>query len=158
MKILLDKGADVNAQGGRFYDNALEAASAGGHQEVVRTLLAKGADLNARGGYHGTALHAAVTGGNETDFLADEGGNETDPLADDGGEEEDDYYGKTAQILVENGAGVNTQSGKYGTVLQAASRYGRWKDVRSLLDNGAAVNTKAGKYGTALLAASRFGH
>ena len=32
--MLLDKGADVNTQGGD-YSNALQAASLGGHQEVV---------------------------------------------------------------------------------------------------------------------------
>jgi ankyrin repeat protein len=40
--ILLDKGADVNAQGG-VYSNALQAASCRGHKEVVRMLLDKGA-------------------------------------------------------------------------------------------------------------------
>ncbi|KAJ5102656.1 Pfs NACHT and ankyrin domain protein [Penicillium argentinense] len=43
---LIDKGADVNAQGGR-YGNALQAASEGGHQEIVKLLLAKGADFKA---------------------------------------------------------------------------------------------------------------
>ncbi|KAI4086592.1 MAG: hypothetical protein L6R37_008403 [Teloschistes peruensis] len=41
-KMLLDKGADVNAQGGR-YRNALQAASAEGHGQVVQMLLDKGA-------------------------------------------------------------------------------------------------------------------
>jgi hypothetical protein len=41
-KLLLDQGADVNAQGGR-YGNALQAASAGGHEQVVKTLLDAGA-------------------------------------------------------------------------------------------------------------------
>jgi hypothetical protein len=35
---LLDKHADVNAQGGE-YDNALQAASLGGHKQVVKLLL-----------------------------------------------------------------------------------------------------------------------
>jgi ankyrin repeat protein len=45
VKLLLDKGADVNAQGGR-YGNALYAASLGGHEQVVKLLLDKGADTN----------------------------------------------------------------------------------------------------------------
>ncbi|KAL8762540.1 MAG: hypothetical protein Q9194_007526 [Teloschistes cf. exilis] len=41
-KMLLDKGADVNAQKGE-YGNALPAASNGGHDQVVQMLLDKGA-------------------------------------------------------------------------------------------------------------------
>ncbi|OAG14003.1 hypothetical protein CC77DRAFT_949600, partial [Alternaria alternata] len=42
VKTLLNAGADVNAQGGR-YGNALQAASWGGHEQVVKTLLNAGA-------------------------------------------------------------------------------------------------------------------
>ncbi|KAF2135060.1 uncharacterized protein K452DRAFT_314243, partial [Aplosporella prunicola CBS 121167] len=45
---LLDKGADVNAQGGTF-GNALYAASSEGHEKIVQMLLDKGADVNAQG-------------------------------------------------------------------------------------------------------------
>ncbi|KAF2623342.1 hypothetical protein BU25DRAFT_177537 [Macroventuria anomochaeta] len=64
VKMLLDKGADVNAQSG-YYGNALHAASAGGHEQVVKMLLDKGADVNAQGGYSGNALQAASAGGHE---------------------------------------------------------------------------------------------
>jgi ankyrin repeat protein len=47
--LLLEKGADVNAQGG-YFGNALQAASSGGHDSVVTLLLDKGADVNAQGG------------------------------------------------------------------------------------------------------------
>jgi hypothetical protein len=39
-KLLLDKGADVNAQGG-YYGNALQAASEGGLEAAVKLLLDK---------------------------------------------------------------------------------------------------------------------
>jgi hypothetical protein len=39
--MLIDKGADVNAQGGR-YGNALQAASARGQKAVVKMLMAWG--------------------------------------------------------------------------------------------------------------------
>ena len=42
MQQLLDKGADVNAQGGHF-GNALQAALAGGHKEIVQLLRTSGA-------------------------------------------------------------------------------------------------------------------
>jgi ankyrin repeat protein len=46
VQILLEKGAEVNAQGGG-YGNALQAASEGGHEKVVQILLEKGAEVNA---------------------------------------------------------------------------------------------------------------
>jgi len=55
---LLDKGADVNTQGG-LYGSALQAASSGGHKGVVQMLLAKGADVNAQGGEYGSAQYVA---------------------------------------------------------------------------------------------------
>jgi hypothetical protein len=42
VQLLLDKGADVNAQGGK-YGNALQAASVGGHTGVMQLLQAAGA-------------------------------------------------------------------------------------------------------------------
>jgi ankyrin repeat protein len=41
--LLLEKGADVNAQGGH-YGNALQAASHHGYSAIVHSLLEKGAD------------------------------------------------------------------------------------------------------------------
>ena len=41
--LLLEKGADVNAQGG-LYGNALQAASSCGHEVILNLLLEKGAD------------------------------------------------------------------------------------------------------------------
>ncbi|KXH69656.1 hypothetical protein CSAL01_13723 [Colletotrichum salicis] len=44
--MLLDKGADVNAQGGEN-GNALQAASLDGNKEVIQMLLDKGADIKS---------------------------------------------------------------------------------------------------------------
>ncbi|EMD63603.1 hypothetical protein COCSADRAFT_48148, partial [Bipolaris sorokiniana ND90Pr] len=60
----VEKGADVNAQGGN-YGNALYAASFEGHEQVVRLLVEKGADVNAQGGFYGNALQAASEQGHE---------------------------------------------------------------------------------------------
>jgi ankyrin repeat protein len=48
VNLLLEKGADVNAQGGE-YGNALPAASFGGHEAIANLLLENGADINAQG-------------------------------------------------------------------------------------------------------------
>ena len=57
MRLLLDKGANINAQGGR-YSNALYAASSEGYEAIVRLLLDNGADINAQGGCYGSTLQA----------------------------------------------------------------------------------------------------
>jgi hypothetical protein len=59
-----DKDAKVNAQGGRYGD-ALYAASARGHEAIVKLLLDKGAEVNAQGGQYGNALQAASARGHE---------------------------------------------------------------------------------------------
>ncbi|KAF7502344.1 hypothetical protein GJ744_006009 [Endocarpon pusillum] len=65
--MLLAKAAEVNAQG-KYYGNALYAASSGGHKKVVEMLLAKSAEVNAQGGYCGNALQAALDHLKDTDF------------------------------------------------------------------------------------------
>lgn len=55
VKLLLDKGVDVNTQGGQF-GNALQAASLGGHEQMVNLLPDKGADIYAQGGYFSNVL------------------------------------------------------------------------------------------------------
>ena len=44
--LLLDRQADVHAQGG-FYGTALQAASAEGHEKIVQLLLDPNADVHA---------------------------------------------------------------------------------------------------------------
>ena len=48
VRLLLDKGANVDIQGGK-YGNALQAAASEGFVEVVRLLLDKGANVNIQG-------------------------------------------------------------------------------------------------------------
>jgi hypothetical protein len=107
VQALLEKGADVSAQGG-IYGNALQAASSGGHKEIVQMLLEKGADVNAQGGRYGNALQAASSGGHK----------------------------EIVQMLLEKGADVNAQGGVYGNALQAASSGDHKKIVQMLLENG----------------------
>ena len=55
MKLLLENGADIHAQGG-YYSNALQVALSGGHKAIVMLLLEKRADINEQGGFYGNAL------------------------------------------------------------------------------------------------------
>jgi ankyrin repeat protein len=119
--ILLENGADVNAQGGP-YGNALQTASSHGHTDIVAILLEKGADVNAQGGLYGNAIHIAIYH-NCTDIVA---------------------------ILLEKGADVNAQGGPYGNALQTASSHGHTDIVAILLEKGADVNAQGGPYGNAL--------
>ncbi|TVY93684.1 Vegetative incompatibility protein HET-E-1 [Lachnellula willkommii] len=54
-----DQGFEIYLRG-LFYGNALQAAAAEGHTEVVALLIANHADVNANTGIFGTALQAAV--------------------------------------------------------------------------------------------------
>ncbi|KAL5592674.1 hypothetical protein FOBRF1_013700 [Fusarium oxysporum] len=113
VKLLLDNGADVNAQGGGLYGTALQGASTEGHEPIMKLLLDKGADVNAQVEEHGTALQGASAGGHE-------------PIV---------------KLLLDNGADVNAHGGGlYGTALQAAAVEGHEQIVKLLFDNGAYVN------------------
>jgi ankyrin repeat protein len=58
LNVLLEKGADVNAQNGYGY-SALIMAAAKGHLDQVKSLLAKGADVNLKNDKGRTALDEA---------------------------------------------------------------------------------------------------
>src|SRR5690242_4447683 len=95
-KMLLDKGADVNALGG-YHGNALLVASFKGFTQVVEILLDKGADVNADVSAisppYKTALQAASFGG----------------------------HTQVVKMLLDKGADVNAQDGFWSNALQAAS-------------------------------------
>jgi ankyrin repeat protein len=114
----------------RFHSNALPAASAHGHDGVVRLLLDAGADPHAGGGFYWHALHAASAPGHTS----------------------------VARLLLERGADANAVGGFYGTALQAAAVHGFEETVQTLFDFGAIAETRGGVFFTALVAASARGH
>jgi ankyrin repeat protein len=67
-------------------------------------------------------------------------------------------FSTIARLLLDQGADINAQGGRYGNALQAASWGGHEQIVKTLLDKGADVNAQAGRYGNALQAASWGGH
>ncbi len=64
VRILLEHGADVNAQQEAGW-TALHAASQNGDVEMVRLLIAGGADVHARADNHQNALDLALTKGHQ---------------------------------------------------------------------------------------------
>ncbi|KAJ5472932.1 hypothetical protein N7530_006933 [Penicillium desertorum] len=161
VQILLDRGADINAQEGGEYSTALQAASYVGREKVVQILLDRGADINALGGSYGNALQAATWAGREkvVQILLDRG---ADINAQEGGEYSTALQAasfadqeKVVQILLDRGADIDAQGGSsFGNALQAASWAGREKVVQILLDRGADINALGGSYGNALQAAT----
>jgi ankyrin repeat protein len=162
VRLLVDKGANVNAQGG-YFGNPLYAASHEGHEAVVRLLLDKGADINAQGKLYSNALYAASNKGYEVvvRLLLDKGanvnaqgkvyGNALYAASNEG-------YEAVVRLLLDKGANVNAQGGLYGNALYAASSKGYEAVVRLLLDKGVNVNVQGGYFGSALYAALNEGH
>ena len=95
MQFLIEKGADVNAQGG-FYGNALQAVSSEGHEKPVHLLVEKGADVSVQGGHHGNALQAASQGADEN-AQAGNYGNALHGTSKKG-------YEEVVQLLINHGA------------------------------------------------------
>jgi ankyrin repeat protein len=162
VELLLDKGADANAQGG-YYGSALYAASSKGYEQIVKLLLDKGTNVNVQGGDYGNALQAALLQGHKqiAKLLLDKG---ADVNAQGG------YYGNVlyaasskgyeqiVKLLLDKGAYVNAQSEYCGNALYVASSEGYKQIVKLLLDKGADVNMQGSTYGSALQAASVGGH
>ncbi|KAL9636266.1 MAG: hypothetical protein Q9164_002929 [Protoblastenia rupestris] len=154
----------IKAQGeGYHYGDALQAASSGGHQNIVQLLLEKGADVNAHSGLHGNALQVASARGYQdlVQFLLDNGAEVNTRCGYSGSALQaasSAGHQNIVQLLLNKGAKINTQSGEYSGALQAASSRGHRNIVKLLLDNGAEVNTRCGYSGSALQAASSAGY
>ena len=132
VKLLLEKGANVNAKSIHGY-TALTAASRNGHADIVKLLIDSGADVNAKEIEGATALMAASWAG----------------------------HADVVRLLLDNGADVNAEDTQGRTVLMYASvgNDDNTDVVQLLLDNGADINAKDIKYSTtAIMAASLDGN
>ncbi|KAK4560770.1 hypothetical protein LTR86_005349 [Recurvomyces mirabilis] len=129
VRLLLDHGADVNAQGGEHV-RSLYTAAAEGHDEIVRLLLEHGAEVDSQGPENGNALYAAVYGGHKG----------------------------VVRLLLAHGANPNFGDGDYGSPINLATYFNHVDIVSTLLDSGANVNNADGIYDSALTTAAMNGH
>lgn len=174
VKLLLDWGANINAEAGPVWRGrtALQAAAESGNTKMARFLLENGADVHAKAAQKGglTALQAAACYG-YTEILVDlvkkhraevnekpcdlDGRTALQAAAENGQEDAVDF-------LLRNGAEVNTtpckQKGR--TALQAAAGCGNVRIVEMLLERSADVNAEpCDLWGrTAIQAAAENGH
>ncbi len=124
---LIQAGADVNSNAGRWGRTPLHTAAFYGHTKTAQLLLQKGAYVNGRDGSRNTPLHMTV----------------------DKGKDKSKGHPETAELLIKNGADVNARNAYGGTSLMWASSFGYYEVAQLLIQNGADLNT-ANERGTAL--------
>lgn len=131
-KLLVDAGADPDAQSDDDGATALMEATGRGFIEIVRLLIEAHANIDLKEKPNGFSalLGAAATG--QRDIV---------------------------KFLIESGADVNSRANQGGTALMIASARGYDDIVRLLIDANADVNAKEEQAGwTALVGAERGGH
>jgi ankyrin repeat protein len=166
MKLLVEKGAELETKSDYYGRTPLSYAAEDGHAAVVKLLLEKGAELETKSTSSGrTPLSYAAEKGHEAvvKLLVEKG---AEP------ETKDENYGRTpllyavenghvavVKLLVEKGAELETKSTSSGqTPLSYAARYGHEAVVKLLLEKGAELETKDNNGQTPLLWAARNGH
>lgn len=153
VKLLLDKGAGVNARNRRS-STPLHWAI---HDEAkVRLLLSRGAAINAKQIEGRTPLYqaAVLAGGNTVlRFLLEKGADPSlatlvgqTPLMTAAGRGDTEAM----LLLIGKGAAINTKNGAGETALMAAATNGNPRAVQLLLEKGADANVRSKRNETAL--------
>jgi len=161
-RLLLENGADPNAQCG-WYGNALQAASLKGHHSIVQLLLDKGADPNAHHTKIGSALCAAAHKGHVSivKLLLDRGADPNVASRRYGNALQAALWDKSetiVQLLLDKGADPNAHHTEIGSALCAVTHEEPESIVKLLLDRGANPNAHHTGIGSALCTAAYKGH
>jgi ankyrin repeat protein len=115
VKLLITKGADVNAKDASSEQTSLHAAAKNGHEDVVKLLISKGADVNSKDKFGETPLIGTIQHYSEEERIV--------------------------KLLIAKGADVNAKDRNGDTALFLASeRYYR-KITKLLIDNGAVLKS-----------------
>ena len=118
IKVLLNKGADLNSNKAKTYGTPLAWAVNSGIVEIVRFLIVKGAEINLDIGKGYNALHLAALGGKYN------------------GEKHLDEFLAIATMLIEAGIDINKRA-KGKTPLDLALEIENKKIIKILQDNKA---------------------
>ncbi|KAJ9263916.1 hypothetical protein DTO212C5_7334 [Paecilomyces variotii] len=124
VKRLVSWYADVDLEGGE-YGTALHAAAFFGHRRAAKSLLSCGADVNAVNGCIGTPLMAVMAQKWTGDCIAQIGTYDLCPSK---------CHECCAKVLLEWGADIDAEGGKFGTALRAAEEVGNKKGLKMLLE------------------------
>ena len=145
-QVLLDRGADVRANGGNG-QTALHLAAANGHDPVVGLLVRRGADKEAKDSEKRTAVHLAAANGHNpiVKFLIDQGAEKE---AKDNGKQTALHLaaangrGPVVGLLIDYGADMEAKDREERTALHLAAANGHNPTITLLVDRGANKDAK----------------
>jgi len=150
-KILIEKGANVNATTSNGYSPLMLACYAG-HEQIVDLLIKNGANINQKDAVEKTPLIAAAQNGYKSivSILIAEGANinEKDKYLNTALTYSPNY--EIADLLIKNGAQINERNHRGETPLIFATINKRKDVVALLIANGANVTCKDDEYKQAI--------
>ncbi|KAM3149290.1 hypothetical protein ABEW05_010451 [Botrytis cinerea] len=131
VKLLLERGADIESKDSKYGQTPLLWAAENGHDTVVKLLLEKGADIESKDRNGQTPLLLAAINGHDA----------------------------VVKLLLEKDADIESKDSRYGrTPLLWAAKNGHDTVVKLLLEKGADIESKDRNGQTPLLLAAINGH